>query len=184
MLLHIGEQRVEVLRRDRLVHLPPVHVLRDVRILDDELVVRRAARVRRGDRDEGAHVRELALVAADGCWIELRGNEVPVHASARTQPLLREAASFRATARCAVGVSAASKVVICYEIAREVSVVRLIQSINGVPASGADALLRVDDGHGRHVDDLLHVGALLEHVHGLGASRRESVRSPSRRPND
>ena len=30
----------------------------------------------------------------------------------------------------------------------------------------ARALLRVDDGDGGHVDDVLHVGAALEHVHG------------------
>ena len=95
ILLHIREQRVEVLRRDRPIDLPPPHILRDVRIVHDELVVRRAARVRRRDRDEGSHVREHPLVATHGLLDQLRRDEVPVHASAGTQSLLREAAIFR-----------------------------------------------------------------------------------------
>src|SRR5690606_25414533 len=50
--------------------------------------------------------------------------------------------------------------------------------VMGMSGGGTGALLRVDDGNRGHVDDLLHVGALFQHVDGVlhadedGADRR------------
>ena len=57
---------VELLRRDAAGSPSPSRTSSSVRrLLHDELVVRRAAGVRRRDRDERPHVRELALAAPD-----------------------------------------------------------------------------------------------------------------------
>ena len=92
VLLHIRAQQVKVCWRDGLVHLAPVHVGLGGGLLDHELVVWRAARVRLRDGDERAHVGQLALAALDGMLHE-RGREViPVHLAGGREPLSFEAA--------------------------------------------------------------------------------------------
>ena len=88
--LHIGQERVEVRGLHRLIDLAPVHIRGRRRFPHDELVVRRAARVRRRHGDEGPHVGERAFAAAHGRFDELGRDEVPVHGPARRKPLRRE----------------------------------------------------------------------------------------------
>ena len=88
--LHVAEERREVLGREGLVDLAPVHVTLGARLPDDELVVGRAAGVRRRDGDERTHVGEAALAAADRRLDELGGDEVPVHRAGRVKILAGE----------------------------------------------------------------------------------------------
>jgi hypothetical protein len=76
---HVGEQGVEVRLGHRLVDPAPVHVRLARRLAHDELVVGRAARVRRGHAHERPHVGQDALAAAHGGLHERRGDVVPVH---------------------------------------------------------------------------------------------------------
>ena len=77
--LHVGEEQGEVRRGHRLVDRAPVHVAFRVRLPDDELVVGRAARMRRGDGHERPQVGQPALTAAD-CRLDEFGRDViPVH---------------------------------------------------------------------------------------------------------
>src|SRR5581483_11528135 len=59
-----GAQLVEVLLGDCLVDGPPPDLVPAGRLLDDEFVLGRTARVRRGYRVEGTRRREDALLAA------------------------------------------------------------------------------------------------------------------------
>jgi len=47
---------------DGLVDLPPIHIVFGARLLHDELVVWRAARVRRRNRAEGPHISEATFL--------------------------------------------------------------------------------------------------------------------------
>ena len=84
---HVGEQCVEMRLAQWLVHLAPVHIGLGAPLLHDELVVGRAARVRRRHRDEGAHVGELPLVPLDRGLHELGSFEVPAHGPTRSETL-------------------------------------------------------------------------------------------------
>ena len=66
----VAAQHVEVRGVDRLVDLAPPHVRFARRLLDDELVVRRAAGMRAGAADQRPILREHALLAADGVFVE------------------------------------------------------------------------------------------------------------------
>src|SRR5574338_489483 len=84
VMTRIGEklfvQRIEVLRNNRTIDLPPPHPVCARRFLDDELVVRGAARVLAGTADERPIVGHEPFTAADRLFVQRRHTEVPVHA--------------------------------------------------------------------------------------------------------
>ena len=88
---HFVAQAVEVLGRQRLVHLaPPDPVLR-AGLLHEELVLRRAAGERAGVDDERAALGELPLAVQERLRVEQRGRRVPTNAPAWVQTVLVEA---------------------------------------------------------------------------------------------
>ncbi len=74
----IPMQLMELLRRDRTVVVPP-HGPFGHRVLDDELVLRRAAGVDAGVRDERSPVGEVGLAGRDRMLVEARRRDVPMH---------------------------------------------------------------------------------------------------------
>ena len=72
----VAAQHVEVRGVDRLVDLAPPDLRFARRLLDHELVVRRAAGVRAGAADERPLLREDALLAPDGVLVERRRGQV------------------------------------------------------------------------------------------------------------
>ena len=87
ILAHVLEERVELRLGERLIDLAPVDVLLGRGVLHHELVVGRAAGVRRGDGDERAHVGELALVTANRGLDQHGRDEIPVDLARRLQSL-------------------------------------------------------------------------------------------------
>ncbi len=83
---HAIVQGAEALRRDRLVGLAPVDAAPGLGILDEELVVGRAAGMDAGAHDEGAAVAHLAFAAADRFLVERRNRQVPVNVTEVLQP--------------------------------------------------------------------------------------------------
>ncbi len=90
ILAHVGEKTLIILVGDRLVHLPPVHVVFGRRFSYDELVVRRASRVRSRARHERARCGEFAFVTARRGLHELGRDEIPVDPARRGKTLLRQ----------------------------------------------------------------------------------------------
>src|SRR6266702_1388614 len=81
----VGVQPLEMLRRERLVDLPPPDALARAGLLHEELVVRAAARVRRGDGAERPVQGDHTLPAPHRVLVELGGREVPVHRQPRSE---------------------------------------------------------------------------------------------------
>ena len=81
--LQVGEQALvqagELLGRDRLVDLAPVHRVLGARLLDDVFVARGAAGEETGRDREAAARGELALAPPHGVLVEHRRGLVPVH---------------------------------------------------------------------------------------------------------
>ena len=71
-------QRVEPLRVDRTVDLPPPDVRGGGRLVDEELVVRRPPGVRRRQADQRAGLGDHALAVANRLFVQRRGTEIPV----------------------------------------------------------------------------------------------------------
>jgi hypothetical protein len=93
---HVGQQRVEVRLAHRLVDLPPVDVGLARRLAHHELVVGRAAGVRRRHRHERPHVGERPLAAPHGGLHELGRRVVPVDLAGRGDAERLERAGVRA----------------------------------------------------------------------------------------
>ena len=77
-LLHLLEDAVELLLRERLVHLAPPHALVGGGIADDEFVVRRATGVLSGEDHQRPAERDFPLSAPDRFLEEHGGGKVPV----------------------------------------------------------------------------------------------------------
>jgi hypothetical protein len=86
----IAREYVVLLDRHRLIHLSPVDIVLRLWLAHHELVVGRAAGVRRGDRDERAHVRKFAFAAAGSGLKKLGRNQIPQHLAPRVQSLLAQ----------------------------------------------------------------------------------------------
>ena len=78
-------QPLEALLVDRPVDASPVDPVLGLRLADDELVVRRPARVVSGVDDERAALGELPLAPEQGMEVQLRRARVPGHATGRRQ---------------------------------------------------------------------------------------------------
>ena len=89
----ISEQRVEMLRRHRIVVVPPDDWI-GVGVADHELVFRTAAGVNAGVGDERSVGGNVRFVALQGMLIELRRAEIPIDAGQ-----IPEAEAVRAKAR-------------------------------------------------------------------------------------
>ncbi len=83
----VRQELVEVLGCYRAIHRAPVHVVLRTWLLDHELVVWRAARVRRCYRHEGTHLRKPSFLPTRSALHQFRRDEVPPYRSARHQTL-------------------------------------------------------------------------------------------------
>ena len=80
-------QTLEVLLRDLRVDLAPPDPVLGARLADDELVLRRAARVLARVDGQRAALGEPALVPLEGVHVELRGARVPVDGALGLDPV-------------------------------------------------------------------------------------------------
>ena len=85
---HLLAQPLEVLLRDLGVDVAPPDPLFGARLLDDELVLRRAAGVLAGVDGERPALGEPALTAGQRVGVELRGRRVPVDGPRRLDSVL------------------------------------------------------------------------------------------------
>src|SRR5262245_20857912 len=80
MLQEVLEQKLEALGRDAGVLRSPPDIVLGGRVLDDELVLRRAPGMDAGIGQQRAAFADLRLAAADGFLVEARCPEIPEHA--------------------------------------------------------------------------------------------------------
>ena len=77
-----------MLRRHRLVHLAPIHVLLRLSFLHDELVVGRPPGVRASLARQRAVGGELTFLAADGVFVQRRRAEIAVNGTGGPDAML------------------------------------------------------------------------------------------------
>ena len=102
---HAVVEGAVALRRDRLVGLAPVDGAAGDRVLDEELVVGRAAGVDAGADHEGAALAELALAAPDRLLIEIWDAEISMDVAGVLEPERAETEFGNDEARLCHGVS-------------------------------------------------------------------------------
>src|SRR5690606_30298170 len=83
----IGQKRLELRGRDRLVVVPP-DMRFGTRVANDELVLGRAARMLSGFGDQGAMGGQPRLTAADGLFIEFGLAQIVLDKARRLQSRL------------------------------------------------------------------------------------------------
>ena len=80
MLFNVRLEALELLGRDRLVHLAPPDLIGGLGLLDEELVVGAAAGMRRRHGAERPSPgRHDPFAPAEGVLVELRRRQIPVH---------------------------------------------------------------------------------------------------------
>ncbi len=93
-------QPVVVVFGQLLVDVAPPDAVGGERLVDEELVLGRAAREGTGVDDEWAAFRELAVAAPQGVRVEQRGGRVSIDGAGRVDPLLGEIHAAGELSRC------------------------------------------------------------------------------------